>query len=79
MTPALLDRPVTSAFAACGAQGFFIVRFFVDDPNSDDDWVVILVDDRLPCGFDGRPCFARSPVADVLWVSILEKAFAKWR
>ncbi|KAL1514592.1 hypothetical protein AB1Y20_003686 [Prymnesium parvum] len=60
------------------AQGFYIVRFFVDDPTSDDDWVVVLVDDRVPCGFDARPCFARTP-DDVLWVSILEKAFAKWR
>ena len=44
------------------SSGLYVVRFFVDDPTSDNDWVVICVDDRLPCGFDARPCFARSPL-----------------
>ena len=61
------------------SSGLYVVRFFVDDPTSDDDWVVVCVDDRLPCGFDARPCFARSPSPKVLWVSIIEKALAKWR
>ena len=65
--------------ASHGANGFYAVRFFVEDPSSDDDWAVVLVDDRLPCGADGKPCFARSPVEGVLWASILEKAFAKFR
>ena len=58
-------------------KGFYVVRFYVDDPNSDDDWQVILVDDFLPCGEDGMPCFARCPSPVVLWISIIEKAFAK--
>jgi len=62
-----------------GAQGFFVVRFFVDDPSSDDDWRMVLVDDRLPCGVDGAPCFARCPTPSVLWLALLEKAYAKLR
>ena len=58
-------------------KGFYVVRFYIDDPNSDDDWKVILVDDYLPCGADGLPCFARCPAPTVFWVAILEKAFAK--
>ena len=54
-----------------------MVRFYVDDPSSDDDWKVVLVDDALPCGADGMPCFARCPSPAVFWVSIIEKAFAK--
>ena len=46
--------------ASHGANGFYAVRFFVEDPSSDDDWAVVLVDDRLPCGADGKPCFARA-------------------
>ena len=53
------------------------VRFYFDDPNSEDDWKVVLVDDLLPCGANGLPCFGRCPSPVVLWVSIIEKAFAK--
>ena len=60
-------------------KGFYAVRFFVDDPASDDDWVVVLVDDLLPVGADGAPCFGRCPTARVLWVPIIEKAFAKYK
>ena len=62
-----------------GAMGFYLVRFYVDDPKSDDDWHVVIVDDRLPCGKDGLPCFARTPSPAVLWLPILEKAFAKYK
>jgi len=51
----------------------------VDNPANDDDWEVVLVDDRLPIGSDGLPCFARCPSPVVLWVSIIEKAFAKFK
>jgi hypothetical protein len=65
--------------ATHAAQGFYVVRFYVDDPSSDDDWRVVLVDDRLPCGADGTPCFARCPTLSVLWVALIEKACAKLR
>ena len=47
------------------AQGFFICKFYQDDPLSDDDWQVILVDDRIPCDAAGVPCFARCKVGRV--------------
>ena len=71
----ILERVFVDAEHA--ASGFYAVRFYVDDPNSDDDWKVVLVDDLLPCGADGLPCFARCPCPVVLWISIIEKAFAK--
>mmetsp|Transcript_12457 Transcript_12457/g.1865 ORF Transcript_12457/g.1865 Transcript_12457/m.1865 type:complete len:86 (+) Transcript_12457:307-564(+) len=41
------------------------------------EWVVLLVDDYLPCGYSGKsPAFARAE-GDELWVMILEKALAK--
>mmetsp|Transcript_5363 Transcript_5363/g.13308 ORF Transcript_5363/g.13308 Transcript_5363/m.13308 type:complete len:731 (-) Transcript_5363:186-2378(-) len=59
-------------------EGFYIVRFYHDDPASDDDWVCVLVDDRIPCGKDGKPCFARCPDEHVFWVMLVEKAYAKY-
>ena len=40
---------------------------------------MVLVDDLLPCGADGLPCFGHCPSPVVLWVAILEKAFAKFK
>ena len=61
------------------AEGFYVVRLFEEDIISGSDWKLILVDDRLPCDFDGRPCFVRNPSVHVLWAAILEKALAKSR
>jgi len=72
---AVLERVFVDSTHA--EKGFYVVRFYVDDPHSDDDWQVVLIDDRLPCGADGLPCFARTPNPAVLWLPILEKAFAK--
>ncbi|KAL3914008.1 MAG: hypothetical protein SGPRY_007779 [Prymnesium sp.] len=58
-------------------KGLYAIRLFHDDPSSDDDWTVVLVDDKLPCGDDGLPCFGRCVDSDVFWVSIVEKAVAK--
>ena len=60
-----------------GANGFYVVRFYHDDPASDDDWQCVLVDDRLPCGADGAPAFAKCADPSVFWVAIVEKAAAK--
>lgn len=59
-------------------EGFYIVRFYEDDPHSDDDWACVLVDDRIPCGPDGSPVFASCPDPSVFWVMIVEKAYAKY-
>jgi len=61
------------------SHGFYVVRFFVESASSGDEWQVVLVDDRLPCDAAGTPCFARCPTPTVLWLAILEKAYAKLR
>ena len=38
------------------------------------EWRRVTIDDRLPCGTDGKLLYAHSPSADELWVSLLEKA-----
>ena len=35
------------------------------------------MDDRLPCGADGQPCYARNPSPSVFWAAIVEKGLAK--
>lgn len=63
--------------ASHAAHGFYAVRLYAEDPISEDNWSVVLVDDRLPCGEDGRPAFSRGDRAGALWASIVEKAVAK--
>ena len=62
-------------------KGFFVCKFYQDDPMSDDDWQVVLVDDRIPCGRDEEgkpyPVFCRNPDPSVYWAMIIEKAYAK--
>ena len=65
--------------ASHAAQGFFVVRLWAEDPNASDDWQVVLVDDRLPCGPDGAPCFGTVAAPGAYWASIVEKAVAKSR
>lgn len=43
----------------------------------DGKWVIVTVDDRLPCGASGRPYFASCPDPNEWWVPIVEKAYAK--
>ena len=40
---------------------------------------MVLIDDRLPCGADGLPCFGHNPSPVVLWMALIEKAFAKFK
>ena len=58
-------------------KGFFVLKFYMDDPISDDDWAVVLVDDRIPCDANGNPVFCRHPDQRTYWGMILEKAYAK--
>lgn len=41
------------------------------------EWVPVVVDDWIPCESPGKPAFATSRKGNELWVSILEKAYAK--
>eukprot|EP00760_Papus_ankaliazontas_P013868 PhM_4_TR15912/c0_g1_i2/m.77261 len=52
--------------------GIHCVKFF-----SGNDVFGIIIDDSLPCNAGGGPVFARSTESNELWVSFLEKAFAK--
>ena len=46
--------------------------------SDDDDWQVILVDDRIPCDANGHPVFCRHPDQRTYWGMIIEKAYAKF-
>ena len=51
--------------------GIYLVRFFINGNETP-----VIVDDYLPCNRNGQPAFASSRDEE-LWVSILEKAWAK--
>jgi hypothetical protein len=55
-------------------EGIYTVRF-----NIEGAWKPVVVDDYLPCKAKrpDEPVFATSSKAGELWVSILEKAYAK--
>ncbi|KAG6781829.1 hypothetical protein POTOM_014744 [Populus tomentosa] len=53
-------------------EGIYTVRFCIQG-----DWVPVVVDDWIPCESPGKPAFATSQKGNELWVSILEKAYAK--
>ncbi|KAJ6387737.1 hypothetical protein OIU77_026335 [Salix suchowensis] len=53
-------------------EGIYTVRFCIQG-----DWVPVVVDDWIPCESPGKPAFATSRKGNELWVSILEKAYAK--
>ncbi|XP_010936786.1 calpain-type cysteine protease ADL1 [Elaeis guineensis] len=53
-------------------EGIYTVRFCIQG-----EWVPVVVDDWIPCESPGKPAFATSKKHNELWVSILEKAYAK--
>ncbi|KAL3518927.1 hypothetical protein ACH5RR_021516 [Cinchona calisaya] len=53
-------------------EGIYTVRFCIQG-----EWVPVVVDDWIPCESPGKPAFATSKKLNELWVSILEKAYAK--
>lgn len=53
------------------AEGVYKVRLVKNG-----EWVVVTVDDYIPCMYNGKPLFA-SVAKNEIWVSILEKALAK--
>jgi hypothetical protein len=52
--------------------GVYTVQLFIGD-----SWTPVTVDDRLPCDASGVPLYARSAHPGELWVSLMEKAYAK--
>ncbi|XP_022987996.1 calpain-type cysteine protease DEK1-like [Cucurbita maxima] len=53
-------------------EGIYTVRFCIQS-----EWVPVVVDDWIPCESPGKPAFATSRKGNELWVSMLEKAYAK--
>ncbi|KAK9692429.1 hypothetical protein RND81_09G263800 [Saponaria officinalis] len=53
-------------------EGIYTIRFCIQG-----EWVPVIVDDWLPCEAPGKPAFATSRKGNELWVSVLEKAYAK--
>ncbi|XP_022891820.1 calpain-type cysteine protease DEK1-like [Olea europaea var. sylvestris] len=53
-------------------EGIYTVRFCIQG-----EWVPVVVDDWIPCESPGKPAFATSRKRNELWVSVLEKAYAK--
>lgn len=53
-------------------RGHYAFRFFKEGK-----WVVVHIDDRLPCDKNGRLVFARCGNPDEMWVPLMEKAYAK--
>ncbi|KAK2438390.1 calpain-type cysteine protease family [Trifolium repens] len=53
-------------------EGIYTVRFCVQG-----EWIPVVVDDWIPCELPGKPAFATSKKGIELWVSLLEKAYAK--
>ncbi|KMT14308.1 hypothetical protein BVRB_4g070930 [Beta vulgaris subsp. vulgaris] len=53
-------------------EGIYTVRFCIQG-----EWVPVIVDDWIPCESPGKPAFATSRKGNELWVSVLEKAYAK--
>ncbi|KAF0982122.1 hypothetical protein FDP41_011983 [Naegleria fowleri] len=53
-------------------EGRYVIRLYYENK-----WQNVTVDDRIPCGRDGLPCYGRCTSKNEFWVSILEKAVAK--
>lgn len=53
-------------------EGIYTIRFCIQG-----EWVPVVVDDWIPCESPGKPAFATSRKGNELWVSLLEKAYAK--
>ena len=52
--------------------GIYVLRFFKEF-----GWKYVIVDDRIPCKDAGEIVFGQCRQASELWVSIIEKAYAK--
>jgi hypothetical protein len=61
-------------FHAFSRYGIYVLRFFKDF-----GWTYTIVDDRLPCKVEGEPelIYSQCTSPTELWVSIIEKAYAK--
>jgi len=54
------------------SKGIYTVRFFKNGK-----WKHVSIDDRIPCSPTGKPLYARCKEPHQVWVTLLEKAYAK--
>jgi len=67
--PRLLQERVRFAWVE---RGLYAVEYFFDGR-----WITVIVDDMIPCGCDKKPLFGKCYEPHNVWVSIMEKAYAK--
>ena len=53
-------------------RGIYVFRFMKDNK-----WRYVTIDDKIPCGKDKKPLFAKSNTLKEFWISLFEKAYAK--
>lgn len=84
---ALADCWFLSSVACMAERPILIERLFITKEYNDygiykirlcknGEWIVVTVDDYIPCYYNAGPMFSRSN-GDELWVLLLEKAYAK--
>lgn len=67
--PVLLKKLIVEADTKNGKYTF---RLYMDS-----EWHLITIDDRIPCGANGLPCYGHNTDKNEIWVVLLEKAVAK--
>jgi calpain-15 len=83
----LADCWILSAAACLAERPKLIERLFITKEYNEmgiykirlcknGEWIVVTVDDYIPCYYNGGPMFSRSTGRE-LWVLLLEKAYAK--
>lgn len=53
-------------------RGEYRLRFYLEGK-----WEEVTIDDRFPCGADGKPIFGHCKDPEEIWVLVIEKALAK--
>lgn len=69
MKPAILKHLFVKAD---GKRGEYKLRFYREGK-----WEEVTIDDRFPCGADGKPIFGHCKDPEEIWVLLIEKALAK--
>ena len=72
--PALISNAITRK-----EDGSFIVRFYQRGPDGKPQPVYVPVDKELPRDKWGHAHYAHAAAHGELWVSLVEKAYAKWK
>lgn len=84
---ALSDCWFLSALASLAERPALVRRLFITKEYNEEgvykvkickngEWMVVTVDDYIPCYYNGGPLFSRAN-GNELWVLLLEKAYAK--